>query len=224
MEKRLSKEERKNRRNLELCKLIKENDLAAETRLLMENEGLVVQAGITIKRKRKVNSTDGIDEQDLMQEGRLALLRAAKTFDETRSIKFSTYAFGVMKNAMKDLCDKHQSTFERHMESKGLTHLFLNDESSENVEYCPNGDIGSKDPTGNLAVLHVMLEKMRNRLEILPERERRVLMYHFGIGAIKANTISETAAYFHLSERYMRLIEKNGLAKMREMMNDGKII
>ena len=53
MEKRLSKEERKNRRNLELCKLIKENDLAAETRLLMENEGLVVQAGITIKRKRR---------------------------------------------------------------------------------------------------------------------------------------------------------------------------
>ena len=84
MEKRLTKEQRKNRRNLELCKLIKENDLAAETRLLMENEGLVVQAGITIKRKRKVNSTDGIDEQDLMQEGRLALLRAAKTFDETR--------------------------------------------------------------------------------------------------------------------------------------------
>lgn len=61
-------------------------------------------------------------------------------------------------------------------------------------------------------------------MELLPEREQRVMMYHLGIGVMKANTISKTAAYFHLSERYMRLIEKNGLAKMREMMNDGKIV
>lgn len=221
---KLTKEERKNRRNIELCKLIKENDLAAETRLLMENEGLVAQAAITIKRKRKVKSSDGIDEEDLMQEGRLALLRAAKTFDDTRLVKFSTYAFGVMKNAMRDLCDMHQSTFERHMEAGGLTQLFLNDESNEDVKYCPRGDIGNEDPTGNLAVLHVMLEKMRNRLELLPVRQQRILMYHFGIGLMKANTLSETAAYFHLSEKYMRLIERNGLAEMRKMMNDGKVI
>lgn len=221
---KLTKEERKNRRNIELCGLVKDNDLAAETRIIMENEGLVVQAAKIVTRKRNVTSSDGIDIDDLMQEGRFALLKAAMTYDESKPIKFSTYAFSVMGNAMIDLCDKHQSTFERNMEARGLTHLFLNDERSEGIEYCPNGDIGSKDPTGNLAVLHVMLEKMRNRLEKLPVRERRIIIYHYGIGIAKANTISETAAFFHLSENYMRLIEKNGLAKMREMMNDGKVI
>lgn len=38
MEKRLTKAQRKDRRNRNLCKLVKENDLCAENRLLMENE------------------------------------------------------------------------------------------------------------------------------------------------------------------------------------------
>ncbi len=80
------------------------------------------------------------------------------------------------------------------------------------------------DPTGSLAVLHVMLEKMRNRLELLPERQRRVLAYRYGLGALAAQSISETAAFFHLSEKYLRLIEQQALDQMRTMMNDGKIV
>ena len=81
-----------------------------------------------------------------------------------------------------------------------------------------------RDPTGNLAVLHVMLEKMRNRLKLLPARERRLLAYHYGLGVSEAKSISETAAYFHLTEKYARAIEIHSLERLREMMNDGKIV
>ena len=37
------------------------------------------------------------------------------------------------------------------------------------------------DPIGDEAVLHVMIQKMRNRLELLPLRELRLLMYRYGI-------------------------------------------
>ena len=227
MEKKLTKEERKNKRNNELCRLIKENDLEAETRLLMENEGLVIQVANTVKARRNINSSDGIDKEDLMQEGRIAMLTAAKTFDESREVKFSTYAFEIIKNAMSDLCDHGQSSFERHMEEAGLTRLFLDamdPRVSENALSGNGTSVEWHDPTGNLAVLHVMLEKMQNRLVMLPERMRRLLAYHYGLGSGEAKSISESAAYFHLTEKYLRAIEKHTLEVLRDMMNDGKII
>ena len=39
---------------------------------------------------------DGFDENDLIQEGRLAMLTAAKAFDEGKGVKFSTFAYGIM--------------------------------------------------------------------------------------------------------------------------------
>ena len=120
---------------------------------------------------------------------------------------------------------KLQSTFERQMEEGGLTRVFLNDADAEEKTYSGRGgEVQWKDPTGNLAVLHVMLEKIQNRLKLLPERQRRLLAYHYGFGMIKANAISKTAAYFHLAERTLRRIEKEALGTRREMMNDGKIV
>ena len=102
---------------------------------------------------------------------------------------------------MIDLCDKCQSTYERRLEAKGLTRLFLDDgETAEKALYGKGSDVNHKDPTGSLAVLHVMLEKMNNRLNLLPERQRRILAYHYGLGALTAKSIAETAAFFHLSD------------------------
>ena len=153
------------------------------------------------------------------------MLTAAKAFDESKNTKFSTFAYEIIRNAMSDLCDHCQSSFERHMEAMGLTRLFLDDaEVTEKELYGKGRDVQFQDPTGNLAVLHVMLQKMRNRLELLPAREQRLLMYHYGIGTMEFKTISETAAYFHLTEKYLRLIEEKTLGKLRAGMNDGKIV
>ena len=67
---------------------------------------------------------------------------------------------------------------------------------------------GRHDSTGNLAVLYVMLEKMHNRLVLLPKRQQRLLAYHYGLGLLDCNTISENAAYFHLTEKYVEEIEQ----------------
>ena len=120
---------------------------------------------------------------------------------------------------------KIQSTFERQMKEDGLTRVFLSDPNAQEKTYSgQRGEVQWRDPTGNLAVLHVMLEKMQNRLKLLPERQRRLLAYHYGFGMLKANSISKTAAYFHLAERTLRKIEKEALGTLREMMNDGKIV
>ena len=80
------------------------------------------------------------------------------------------------------------------------------------------------DPVGDEAVLRVMIQKMRNRLVLLPEREQRLLMYRYGIDSLEYKTIAETAAFFHLTEKYLRIIETRALEVLREGMNDGKIL
>lgn len=49
-------------------------------------------------------------------------------------------------------------------------------------------------------------------------------MYRYGIQSLEYKTIAETAACFHLTENYLRLIEKRALDVLREGMNDGKIL
>ena len=80
------------------------------------------------------------------------------------------------------------------------------------------------DPVGDEAVLRVTIQKMHNRLEMLPAREQRILMYHYGLSTLVFKTISETAAFFHLTEKYLRAIENHALAKLKDGMNDGKIV
>lgn len=58
----------------------------------------------------------------------------------------------------------------------------------------------------------------------LSERERKLLAYHYGLGSNEVKSLSEVAAYFILSEKYIRTMEKKALAKLKDMMNDGKII
>ena len=215
--------------NRNLCKRIKENDLLAETTLLMENEALIVQlaTSLEIQYDLDINHWNGIEKEDIIQEGRIAMLRAAQTFDLDSTTKFSTYAYTIVKNAITDLCRKGISAYEARMINSGLTQVFLYEDYSSNefeihiTETIPDKEF---DPTARLAVLHVMLQKMHNRLMILPYRQRRLLAYHYGLGTLQCNSISETAAYFHLTENYLKEIEAKALATLRDGMNDGKIL
>ena len=229
MERKLTKAERKDRHNRELCILAKQNDLRAQTELLLENEGLIMQLAksLEIMHDLDVNHYAGIELDDIMQEGRFALLEAAKSYDVTSATKFSTFASVVMRNAMSDLCRKGDSSFERQLADHGIVQVFLNDNPVDEdgvpeAEKVRDGK--GRDPVGEEAVLRVMIQKMRNRLELLPARERRLLMYRYGIQSLEYKTIAETAAFFHLTENYLRLIEKRALGVLREGMNDGKIL
>lgn len=217
------------KRNKELSYLVKQNNLFAQTEILMLNEGLIVQLAksLEVSHDLDINHYGGIELDDIIQEGRFALLEAAKSFDESLAVKFSTYAYKVVRNAMSDLCRKGDSSFERQLVDNGIVQIFLDDNSVDDdgipiSEKIQDGRI--QDPVAEEAVLNVMIEKMRNRLELLPARERRLLMYRYGIESLQYKNISETASFFHLTEKYLKIIEMRALDKLREGMNDGKIV
>ncbi len=225
---RSNHEQRQNKRNTELCKLVKQNDLMAENRLLMENEGLIIKIASSIEASFSQDDIlyGGNEKDDIIQEGRIAMLRAAQLYDENSGAQFTTFAYTVVRNAMFDLCQKGMSAFEKRMIDAGLTRVFLNDDQldEDGMPIIEKIRVGEQDPTGNAAVLHLLLEKMHNRLELLPQRQRIFLAYHYGLNILKCNTIGETAAYFHLTEKYANQIEKTALNSLRQAMNDGKIV
>ena len=58
----------------------------------------------------------------------------------------------------------------------------------------------------------------------LSERERKLLAYHYGLGNYEVKSLPEVATYYTLTEKHIRTMEKKALAKLKDMMNDGKVI
>lgn len=81
-------------RNLTLVSLIQNGDKQAEEDLCIENLSLVKSIA-----SRFVNC--GTDENDLIQIGTFALWKAAKAFDLSRGLQFSTYAVPVIAGEIK---------------------------------------------------------------------------------------------------------------------------
>lgn len=49
---------------------------------------------------RYLDKAKGLEIDDLIQEGRIALHRAIETFDPSRKIKFSTYAYNIIQRSI----------------------------------------------------------------------------------------------------------------------------
>lgn len=74
----------------------------------MENETRIVlpATSLGIQYNLDINHWKGIEKEDITQEGRIEMLRAAQNYDLDSTTKFSTYAYTIVKNAIIDLCRK----------------------------------------------------------------------------------------------------------------------
>ncbi|ETT46245.1 hypothetical protein BSK66_31745 [Paenibacillus odorifer] len=62
--------------------------------LIQNNMGLVGSIA------HKINKTTGVEYLELFQEGSIGLIKAARSFDETKGFKFATYASHCITNEM----------------------------------------------------------------------------------------------------------------------------
>ena len=80
------------RQDRKINQLIKDND----------NMSLVISIASRYLKKAK-----GLEIDDLIQEGCIALYRAIETFDPTRKAKFTTYAYNVIQRHIINVVVKH---------------------------------------------------------------------------------------------------------------------
>jgi RNA polymerase primary sigma factor len=217
-----------------------------------------------VKEARKFQGM-GLDLLDLISEGNLGLIEAAKRFDPERENKFLTYASWWVRQAIFHALAEHGSKIrlpqkvaghlvqlnrimrrlgqelgrtpttaeivaanpaftpeevERLLvlqqttsivsteQGVGDSELTLGDSLEQNIEPSPMEAID----------LESFLDQMRQGLDMLNEKERRIISLHFGLDGNDAMTLEKIGKAFvpPISRERVRQIEERAFLKIRE--------
>lgn len=102
--------------NEELCVLAKSGNQDAKEQLILNNDGFIKDLALKYDAKLHFgSSTLIIDENDLIQEERMALVRSIDSYNENMHLKFLTYAGTAIKHGMNDCVTEAFSAYEEQM-------------------------------------------------------------------------------------------------------------
>ena len=162
----------------------------------------------------------GVPISELISDGNMGLLRAIEKFDESKDVKFISYAVWWIRQAMLESIKKKNainfveiepntdndvSMDKKLIEDDEDDTYFNNDFSNENDEKESEIKIGQKNIVIKL-------------LNVLDERERDVIESYYGINDKKELTLTDIGKKYNLSSERVRQIKKKGLMKLRTEM------
>ena len=202
-----------------------ERDEAAITELVEANLRFVVSYA---KRDRGL----GVSFLDLIHEGNLGLIEAARRFDPERNVKFITYAvWWVRESLMHVLADQTRAfSFPPKLFAAlrrgpgGGADVSLNepvgrgafgDRDGASREF---GDLLEQDgvPAIDEEMIHQSdLDELAAALRDLDGKEREVVRLRFGLEDDQEHTLQEIGDRLHLSRERVRQIETRAKDKLR---------
>jgi|TARA_R110000824_G_scaffold14552_5_gene61811 RNA polymerase sigma factor (sigma-70 family) len=91
--------------------------------MIIDN-ALVAQWEPKIQKMSSSSFVIGMDREDIAQELRIALIKAARKFDESRGVSFHTYLHTAMVNTIRTLISQAQ----RHLNTTSLDKTFADSE------------------------------------------------------------------------------------------------
>jgi RNA polymerase sigma factor (sigma-70 family) len=177
--------------------------LEGHLRRATETKNAIVRANlrlvVSVARK---HLRAGLSLMELISDGNVTLMRAVDGFDTHRGHRFSTYAtLALMKGFARGV--------PALLEARGRTALAAD----------PAALAALPDARGGrMAERMVARDEVRQLISLLDERERRVLLAHYGIAAGDASvgdSYEELGHRWGLSRQRVRQIEQSALAKLR---------
>lgn len=126
----LSKKNYENLNNLELIKLIQENDEEAKEYFVIQNQGLVYSC---VQRFLYKGNKD-----DLFQIGCVGLMKAMNNFDLSRELQFSTYAIPIILGEIKrSFRDDQSIRISRSIKENYIKMMRYKEDFEQNNHYEP---------------------------------------------------------------------------------------
>ncbi|MGN7117824.1 sigma-70 family RNA polymerase sigma factor [Lysinibacillus odysseyi] len=173
----------------------------------MSNELLVTEnMGLVYYLANRFNHPE-FDYEDLASIGKIGLIKASQSYDQSKGIKFATYAGRCIQNEILMIFRKGR-----------LLTSSLDDPVRTESENITLMDVIASDASVDDDIDRIFaIQELRRAIEKLPVRERFVVMAYYGIDC-EAVTQAGIAKYLRCSQRHVARIIRETLKKLREEM------
>ena len=188
----------------ELLAMLPDDEERVRNCLIEHNLRLVVYIA------RKFDNT-GVELDDLVSVGTIGLIKAVKTFNANKNIKLATYASRCIENEIL-------MHLRRVVKLKGEVSL----DEPLNVDYEGNelllSDVLGTDTDVVYKDIELSAEKeiLREAIEKLNAREKRIMSLRFGLGGGEELTQKEVADLLGISQSYISRLEKKIVSRLRK--------
>jgi RNA polymerase primary sigma factor len=164
----------------------------------------------------------GVSFLDLIHQGNLGLIEAARRFDPSRNVKFISYAVWWMRESMMHVLADQTRAFSFPPKLFASLHngedVSLNEPLGRERRDSPErGDLLSQDqvPVEEEMIHQADLDELAAALGDLDGKEREVVRLRFGLEDDEPCTLQEIGDRLHLTRERVRQIESRAKEKLR---------
>jgi len=164
----------------------------------------------------------GVSFLDLIHQGNLGLIEAARRFDPTRNVKFITYAVWWVRESMMHVLADQTRAFSFPPKLFATLHsgedVSLNEPiQRESHDSRERGDLLPQDqvPVEEEMIHQADLDELTPALGDLDGKEREVVRLRFGLEDDEPCTLQEIGDRLHLTRERVRQIETRAKDKLR---------
>ena len=202
--------------NEELCLRYQAGDTDTAEELVSRNKGFIhkiaEQYPCDFRNPR-------MDFDDYMQEGTVALLRAASQFDPSRQVLFLTYAGQAVRNAIVDAI---------RTDEPNMVLTPLDESRTDTGDVCDNDvdlsidRMGSQLPSAyeaNPETIYIrkeQLEELYAAIRSLSPRHHAWIICRYGFSDDVYKSLAEMGRIYHLSEIRAKRTEDEAISKLRK--------
>ena len=204
---------------VELIKKAKNNNLVAKNKILSSNLKFVFNVA---KRYKGC----GAPLEDLISEGNMGLTKAIDKFDETRNVKFISYAVWWIRQSIQEFIKKKQISDSIEVsESDELNCKVYESRMSDDEDEIVNKNeivLSNEEEETNKELEHNRKIVLGNLLKKLNPRGQFIIKSYYGIGVKQEMTLEEIGNILKISKERVRQIKEKQLRILRSelMMMD----
>ena len=197
----------KERRLLKKCK---KGNLKAKNEILEANLRFVFDIA-------KHYTGRGVPISELISDGNMGLLRAIDKFDESKNVKFISYAVWWIRQAMLESIKKRNAIsfveIEPNTDNDSSIDKKLIEDDEDDVSF--NNDFSNENDEKSREVTENQRNIITSLIGTLSDRERDIVENYYGINDKKELTLTDIGKKYNLSSERVRQIKLNAIRKLR---------
>ena len=193
-----------------LLKKCKKGNLKAKNEILEANLRFVFDIA-------KHYTGRGVPISELISDGNIGLLRAIEKFDESKNVKFISYAVWWIIQAMLESIKRRNAInfveIEPNTDNDASMDKKLIEDDEDDVSF--NNDFSNENDEKSIEVSENQRNIITSLIGTLSDRERDIVENYYGINDKKELTLTDIGKKYNLSSERVRQIKLNAIRKLR---------